>query len=60
MLTEQIKLTLKDAAKKLTGSKKRAFMEQALYRMSSIDNLIPKISNSSIYWQGNCKGSSFT
>ena len=28
MLTEQIKLTLKDAAKKLTGSKKRAFMAQ--------------------------------
>ena len=29
MLTEKIKLTLKDAAKKLTGSKKRAFMAQA-------------------------------
>ena len=28
MLTEQIKLTLKDAAKKLTGSKKRAFIAQ--------------------------------
>ena len=28
MLTEQIKLTLKDAAKKLTGSKKRVFMAQ--------------------------------
>ena len=26
MLTEKIKSTLKDAAKKLTGSKKRAFM----------------------------------
>ncbi|MGL4880990.1 MAG: hypothetical protein ACRC8K_07985 [Waterburya sp.] len=28
MLTEKIKSTLKDAAKKLTGSKKRAFMAQ--------------------------------
>jgi hypothetical protein len=28
MLKEEIKLTLKDAAKKLTGSKKRAFMAQ--------------------------------
>ena len=28
MLTEKIKLTLKDAAKKLTGPKKRAFMAQ--------------------------------
>ena len=28
MVTEQIKFTLKDAAKKLTGSKKRAFMAQ--------------------------------
>lgn len=28
MLTEKIKLTLKDAAQKLTGSKKRAFMAQ--------------------------------
>lgn len=28
MLTKKIKLTLKDAAKKLTGSKKRAFMAQ--------------------------------
>lgn len=28
MLTEKIKLTLKDAAEKLTGSKKRAFMAQ--------------------------------
>ena len=28
MLEEQVKATLKDAAKKLTGSKKRAFMAQ--------------------------------
>jgi xanthine/CO dehydrogenase XdhC/CoxF family maturation factor len=53
MLKEEIKLTLKDAAKKLTGSKKRAFMAQV-----TIDywNSSPRKAETELGWsrKGNC------
>ncbi len=47
MLTEKIKSTLKDAAKKLTGFKKRAFMAQV-----TIDylNSSPRKAESQLGW----------